>query len=471
MTDGVIAPLRCPSCGHIEEADARFCGACGAAFPPSADRPTTNGGAELVACAECGHREDPSARFCGECGTVLEGATTASSDGREPGEVDAPPPGVTPATPLPPEPTQIGSDQSAPEESGAKPPPPVRDDTPWRKSRRGWALLAGIVALVIAGGATAAVLATRGDGKSKSTTLRGTTFWSLANGALGRLATANQQAQADLAQTLLPDSATQLNQDGAAIVFSADRTAAQLRRLAHPSTEQVSQSHVLLTVLAANRAYGTIIQEYAQQSVDIAAVQSSAAAAADAVRAADSELPPTARLPSPTVFNVSAPAPTESTPTQTMATTVQSQTAESIYVSEVDAGLAAAHQTLGRVAAFVPNVVNEKIESAAAIVEAERFTALRKRTLASVLGLQAPARFALAHAVLVQSLRLSIADDQALILWARARQRGADPQTFLDRANRMGAEATAAKKRFLAIYGPLRRAATGKPASSLPDGY
>ena len=412
-----------------------------------------------------------SARFCGECGTALEGATTASSAGLEPGEVEAPPSAVTSVTALAHGPTQIdGSDnplQRSPELAAAsRARLHIVEEVAPRLGTRGRDSGAGH-----SGRSDRCSPCDPWRRQEQANDTSGHDLLSLANGALGRLATANRQAQADLAQTLSPDSAAQLNQDGAAIVSYADGSAAQLRRLARPSAEQVAHSQVLLTFVAANRAYGTTIQEYAEQSVDIAALQSSAAAIANAVRAADAQLPPAARLPSPTVFDVSATGATGADPHADFGDDKPGSD------SQVDLRLRS-RLFFGRSKSDArsgdgvrPKRRQRQDSSAAAIAEAERFTALRRQSLASALRLEAPAGYARAQALLVQSLRLSIADDEALMLWARARQRGANPQTFLDRANAIGAQATAAKKRFLALYGPLRRASTGKPASRLPDGY
>jgi class 3 adenylate cyclase/predicted ATPase len=49
--------MRCPSCGHDNRVDRRFCGRCGAAL--------------AIACAACGRANEPDEKFCGGCGTAL----------------------------------------------------------------------------------------------------------------------------------------------------------------------------------------------------------------------------------------------------------------------------------------------------------------------------------------------------------------------------------------------------------------
>ena len=47
----------CPSCGHDNRADRKFCAECGAALAP--------------ACASCGASNEQGERFCGQCGRPL----------------------------------------------------------------------------------------------------------------------------------------------------------------------------------------------------------------------------------------------------------------------------------------------------------------------------------------------------------------------------------------------------------------
>ena len=55
--------MTCPSCGHENPADARFCNGCGA---------TQEG-----PCSRCGKPNPPGSRFCNGCGGLLQAAATA----------------------------------------------------------------------------------------------------------------------------------------------------------------------------------------------------------------------------------------------------------------------------------------------------------------------------------------------------------------------------------------------------------
>src|SRR5829696_2094661 len=51
--------MDCPSCGHRNRPDARFCGACGAPL------------AQSIPCPDCGTENQPGQRFCDGCGREL----------------------------------------------------------------------------------------------------------------------------------------------------------------------------------------------------------------------------------------------------------------------------------------------------------------------------------------------------------------------------------------------------------------
>src|SRR5438093_5115852 len=57
--------IRCPSCGHANRPDRRFCAKCGVRL----------GGV----CAACGTQNDPDENFCGRCGAALSAATAWSA--------------------------------------------------------------------------------------------------------------------------------------------------------------------------------------------------------------------------------------------------------------------------------------------------------------------------------------------------------------------------------------------------------
>jgi len=52
--------MRCPSCGHVNRADRRFCVECGSRLG--------------YACASCGLEYEPGEKFCGQCGASLTGS-------------------------------------------------------------------------------------------------------------------------------------------------------------------------------------------------------------------------------------------------------------------------------------------------------------------------------------------------------------------------------------------------------------
>ena len=64
-----------------------------------------------------------------------------------------------------------------------------------------------------------------------------------------------------------------------------------------------------------------------------------------------------------------------------------------------------------------------------------------------------------------------MADDQALLAWVRAYESGGNARAQLDRVDKISVATTAAKEKFLGIYGAARRTATGLSPSSLPADY
>jgi len=55
-----LSGARCPACGTVNDAAARYCDECGAALP-----------IEKV-CLSCGEKNDADARFCDSCGAPLD---------------------------------------------------------------------------------------------------------------------------------------------------------------------------------------------------------------------------------------------------------------------------------------------------------------------------------------------------------------------------------------------------------------
>ena len=76
--------MNCPSCGHVNLADSRFCEQCGADFP--------------VACPNCGATSQPGARFCRQCRTPLAPAAAAGVSAVAASAPPAPPPVRMPAS-------------------------------------------------------------------------------------------------------------------------------------------------------------------------------------------------------------------------------------------------------------------------------------------------------------------------------------------------------------------------------------
>ena len=57
--------IRCPSCGHANRPDRRFCAKCGVRLGD--------------VCAACGTQNDPDENFCSHCGAALSAATALSA--------------------------------------------------------------------------------------------------------------------------------------------------------------------------------------------------------------------------------------------------------------------------------------------------------------------------------------------------------------------------------------------------------
>jgi len=433
-------------------------------------------------CPSCGNAEPASARFCGECGASLDTAVPAALAGETGGlnEFGEPASAVELAATVvlePETPTQIAQPGSewptpvAPLQTVAPTPPPVAappiasSPATARRVRQRWPIISAIAALVIMVGAVAALVATGTvGGRHKPKTPANAAFLSAANSrAIRRLAAADKKARTDLARTLPGSEGSELWNDADAIVSNATAAAKQLRSLTHLSTAQIADRRVLQSFIAANRRYAIKIQWYSQQAVDFSEVKSAAADAATTDRVARDVLSVVVQLPSPSVFTISPP--------KSLPADDGGSTTASAYVSQVDRILRTSHQTFTEVVRFVPNVVKGRIDGSDAISQAKRFITDRDQALQSVLELQPPDEFAQAQRLLVRSLRLSLSDDQALLVWARARNNGGDAKTQLAEVNRIGAQTSEAKTQFLDEYGPLRRAVTGKSRSSLPKGF
>jgi hypothetical protein len=119
---------------------------------------------------------------------------------------------------------------------------------------------------------------------------------------------------------------------------------------------------------------------------------------------------------------------------------------------------------------FIPRASSDAISRPAAVAAARSYLAQRQLELNRAEALQVPPAFAPAQALLIQSLRLSVQDDEALLAWAIARRDGSgNAQAAFAQANQLGAQATATKKQFLRAYGRARQQETGQSPASLPD--
>lgn len=65
--------VRCPGCGAMQSADARYCSSCGRRMPedtPGVPETTEDGEAEY--CAECGAMRHGHAKYCAVCGYAFD---------------------------------------------------------------------------------------------------------------------------------------------------------------------------------------------------------------------------------------------------------------------------------------------------------------------------------------------------------------------------------------------------------------
>jgi hypothetical protein len=120
---------------------------------------------------------------------------------------------------------------------------------------------------------------------------------------------------------------------------------------------------------------------------------------------------------------------------------------------------------------MVADLTNGTISPSDAAREAEGFVNERQNALQTVNALNTPPRFQHVQQLLVQSLQLSIADDQALADWASAKANGSSGQAEFDLANSIGRQASDEKRQFLTAYRPLATRALGAPDTSIPNGF
>lgn len=420
----------------------------------------------MLTCANCGNEEPEGSRFCGSCGAPFVPADpqpdhTASMEASTrtgvmaPASTDAP----TEVAPRPAWPQAPPSDPAPPPAAAAAPPARPR-------RRVGPAALIAALLLLIAGAAAAVLFGTGviggNSGKSESAFVL-----QVNENVLGPLSQADETA-AEHASTI--DGAFARAADGGRIVRVADEASAYLRALSGLTRQQKGQVQLLLAFVAGNRRYGQAFAAFAPADNQTQlALDRAAAAARAAIATAESGLSADLQLPSQTAF-ISLRSPSPPPPSSTTSATPPASDLAVVYVQQVDSLLRQSHAVVLALNSFVPRAARDAISRSAAVALARSYADQRRLQLAQARALTVPPAFALAQGLLIRSLQASLADDQALVAWTVARRDGfGDPQAAFNRANRIGAQATALKQQFLRVYGQQRQAATGRSPASLPD--
>ena len=139
------------------------------------------------------------------------------------------------------------------------------------------------------------------------------------------------------------------------------------------------------------------------------------------------------------------------------------------YVDRVDTLLAESQTVVLALRAFVPQASSDAIGRGEAVRLARSYLTKRKLHLARARTLLPPPELRDSHQLLLAAFAASVADDQALVDWTVARRNGdAGATAALDRATRLGSQASAVKAVFRRTYGRERQASTGRPPTSLP---
>ena len=239
--------LTCPTCGNEEPEGSRFCGNCSAPLEPADQQPapttSTEASAPLRRCNECGAHADLDAVFCGECGAALAS------------EAPPPQPAVEQPSPVEPRPTS----------------------PPRGKRRLRWVAAGAAVALLVAGGAVAAVLSlTGGDGSTEvvtteQQTLSGATSETLPPASNPTLAdsiapnleelAASQSALGAHVRSLEAgtESLAEVRDTADALAASVVRTQAFLDGLAPNDSTEAATLSLLRLALASHLAYAETI--------------------------------------------------------------------------------------------------------------------------------------------------------------------------------------------------------------------
>lgn len=74
--DRTRAQVRCPGCGAMQAADARFCSSCGRQMPEPSPQPIEESVGEdgVEYCAECGAMRENHSKYCAVCGYAFDDA-------------------------------------------------------------------------------------------------------------------------------------------------------------------------------------------------------------------------------------------------------------------------------------------------------------------------------------------------------------------------------------------------------------
>jgi class 3 adenylate cyclase len=143
------------------------------------------------------------------------------------------------------------------------------------------------------------------------------------------------------------------------------------------------------------------------------------------------------------------------------------------YVRQVDRLLNSSQRTIDRVSRHIQQVDSGSLSGTAALNQAHDIAAAREAQLAELRAIRPPPRFERSHALLVEALTLSLADDRRLEDWTRAQVSGGKTAAAaeLTQVAATGLRATKAKRAFLAEYGRIREQALGLAPDTLPTTF
>jgi Double zinc ribbon len=431
--------LTCASCGSHEPAGSAFCGNCGAPFAAPEtevlETSTATASAGVLTCAICGNEEPEGSEFCGNCGTPFIAAptTVVTSAAAEVDSWPEPQPQPVPEPELPP-----------------LAPGPPRRRRPLVLSALGVLIVGGVLGVLFGTGAL-----------SGSSRLPESAFLRQVNvGALGPLRQAVEAAAQDAAVN------GAVSGDGIRIVQASNGGAQYLRVLQGLTGRQREEVKLLLAYFAANVSFGQALGAFNRADSGTLAALDSAVQGVRSTRTPVEGTLPTGLDLAPQESYVSSqalPPPPPPPPPASVTTSAGS------YVEQVDDLLRRSRSVVVSLGSFVPRAARDEMSRSAAVIAAQSYLGQRRLELGRAQALGIPPEFAPAQALLVRSLQVSVADDEALVAWTLARRDGAgNAQAAFAQANRLGAQATTLKRQFLRVYGPLRQRATGRAPGSLP---